>query len=288
MSTSELLSKPWPLTGRHEALDEVCAAIEDGCPAYFLVGEAGTGKTRLAREVLRRLAEDGWPTAGATATESARTTPLAALAHLVPSDAIDAPPQLFAATRDALAERTGGRPLVLHVDDAQHLDPSSATLLVSLAEADAVRLVITMRSGLRVPDAMVALRAADNARSTTLGSLDPMAIDTLLHRVLGGPLDGVAEAQLLEVSGGNPLYLRELVVGAVADGMPARWPGCGASRAACRRPRPWATGSSAASPRWTTRPETRWSWWPSASRSAWTCSRPWSTPWSSKSSSCAA
>lgn len=214
----DVLTRPWPLTGRHELLEDVCAAIAEGCPAFFLVGEAGSGKTRLAREVLRELERDGWSVAGATATETARTTPLGALAHLVPSGAVDSPPTLFAATRDALAERSDGRPIVLHVDDAHQLDPSSATLLVSLAEAGTVRLVMTMRSGLRVPEAITALRASDGARSVVLGALDADAIDSLLHRVLGAPLDGVAEAELVAISGGNPLFLRELVLAAVAEG----------------------------------------------------------------------
>jgi DNA-binding CsgD family transcriptional regulator len=214
----DVLTRPWPLTGRHEVLEDICEAVADGCPAFFIVGEAGSGKTRLAREVLRQLERDGWRVAGATATDTARATPLGALAHLVPGGAIDSPPTLFAATQDALRERADGQPLVLHVDDAHHLDPSSATLLVSLAEAGTVRLVITMRTGLRTPEAITALRAGDGARTVTLGALDPIAIDTLLHRVLGAPLDGVAEAELLATSGGNPLFIRELVLAAVADG----------------------------------------------------------------------
>ena len=214
----DLLTRPWPLTGRHELLEDCCAAVAEGCPAYFIVGEAGSGKTRLAREVLRQLEQDGWHVAGATATDTARSTPLGALAHLVPGGAVESPPTLFAATRDALRDRADGQPLVLHVDDAHHLDPSSATLLVSLAEAGSVRLVITMRSGLRAPEAITALRSSDGARSVTLGALDPIAIDSLLHRVLGAPLNGVAEAELLATSGGNPLFLRELVLAAVAGG----------------------------------------------------------------------
>lgn len=214
----EVLSRQWPLTGRHELLDDACTAVAEGCPAFFILGEAGSGKTRLAREALRHLERDGWPVAGATATETAGRTPLGALAHLVPSGAVDSPPTLFAATRDALAERADGRPLVLHVDDAHHLDPSSASLLVSLAEAGTVRLVLTMRTGLRAPEAISALRASDGARSVVLGALDGDAIDTLLHRVLGAPLDGVAEAELVATSGGNPLFLRELVLAAVAEG----------------------------------------------------------------------
>lgn len=214
----DVLTRPWPLTGRHELLESVCGALADGCPAYFILGEAGSGKTRLAREVLGRMERDGWVVAGATASDTARATPLGALAHLVPAGASDAPPTLFQATRAAIAERTDGRPLVLHVDDAHHLDASSATLLVSLAESGSVRLVLTMRSGLRVPDAITSLRSAHEVESATLHGLDPLAIDTLLHRVLGAPLDGLAEAQLVETSGGNPLYLRELVLSAVADG----------------------------------------------------------------------
>ncbi|HWJ63794.1 MAG TPA: ATP-binding protein [Acidimicrobiales bacterium] len=107
MSTApEVLTRTWPLTGRHELLEDACAAIAEGCPAYVIVGEAGSGKTRLAREVLRQMERDGWPVAGATATDTARATPLGALAHLVPSGAIDSPPTLFAATRDAIAERS--------------------------------------------------------------------------------------------------------------------------------------------------------------------------------------
>jgi DNA-binding CsgD family transcriptional regulator len=217
-ATPAVLTEPWPLTGRHEDLELIADALVDGARAVFLVGEAGTGKTRLAREVLRRLAADGVPTAGATASESSAGTPLGALAHLVPSGAIDSPPTVFAATREALVERTGGRSLVLHVDDAHHLDPTSAALLVGLAEAAAVQLICTLRPGGRGPDALGALQAGDRSRTVLLGALDPLAIDALLHRVLGGPLDGVAEAQLLHTSGGNPLYLRELVLGALANG----------------------------------------------------------------------
>lgn len=214
----EGLNRPWPLTGRQEDLDAVVTALEQGCPALFIVGEAGTGKTRLAREALARLEADGWPVAGATATEPSHATPLGALAHLVPPGAEHSPTTLFETTRASIAADAGGRPLVLHVDDAHHLDPISASLLVSLVESGTVRPVLTMRSGLRVPDAVASLRSGHDIQVLTLGPLDAVAIDSLLHRVLGGPLDGQAEAQLVELSQGNPLYMRELVLAAVNSG----------------------------------------------------------------------
>ncbi len=70
----------------------------------------------------------------------------------------------------------------------------------------------------RLAQLMVERGSRPDAVTLTLGVLDPVAIDTLLHRVLGAPLDGVAAAELLRTSGGNPLYLRELVIGAVAEG----------------------------------------------------------------------
>ncbi len=212
------LNRPWPLTGRQEDLDAVVDALAQGCPALFIVGEAGTGKTRLAREALARLQADGWTVAGATATEPSHATPLGALAHLVPAGAAQSPSTLFEATRAAIAADTDGRPLILHVDDAQHLDPTSASLLVSLVESGAVRALLTMRSGTQVPDAVAALRGGHETVLVTLGVLDADALDSLLHRVLGGPLDGLAEAQLLELSQGNPLYIRELVISAVGSG----------------------------------------------------------------------
>jgi DNA-binding CsgD family transcriptional regulator len=217
-AASEGLNRPWPLTGRQDDLDAIVAAVEQACPALFIVGEAGTGKSRLAREAIARLGAQGWPVATATATEATAATPLGALAHLVPAGADLAPTTLFEATRASIGIAADGRPLVLHVDDAHHLDPTSASLLVSLVESQTVRPLLTMRSGLRVPDAIASLRGGHHVRSMTVGPLDGEAIDALLHEVLGGRVDGLTGARLLELSQGNPLYLRELVLAAIASG----------------------------------------------------------------------
>lgn len=211
-------TRAWPLTGRDGELEAVCRGVVEGRPAQFVTGDVGTGKTRLAREALRRLADDGWPTATATATASAEATPLGALAHLAPADAGGSPTRLFEDTRRLVADRAGGQPLVLHVDDAHHLDPTSALLLLSLAESGVARLVLTVRAGRPVPDAVAALRAADRATTTTLGPLPSDVVATLLQEVLGGLVDDVAAAELASLSGGNPLYLRELVLGALSRG----------------------------------------------------------------------
>lgn len=217
VAPADVVNRTWPLTGRAEALEAVASALVDGVGAVLVTGEPGTGKTRLVREVLQRLASEGWPTATATATASGRSLPLGALAHLVPASAVDSPPQLFSDARDALEAMGGDRPVVVHVDDVHHLDDRSADLLVALAEAGCAQFALTVRTGAAVPAAVDRLRSADEVPTVTLAALDEVATDTLLHRVLGGPLDGVAAADLYAVSGGNPAFLRDLVRGAVAD-----------------------------------------------------------------------
>lgn len=212
------LLEPWPLTGRSTELSDVVASLQAGCRAYFLLGAAGCGKTRLAREVVQRLAAEGWATGVATATESARQTPLGALAHLIPVGTDDSPAASVDAVRASLQADHAERPTVLHIDDAHSLDPSSALLLVGLVESGAVRLIVTARVGTTLPDSLVSLRAGDGVRSAVVDVLDRAATRELLHRVLGGPLDGIAESQLMRLAHGNPLFLRELVIGGVADG----------------------------------------------------------------------
>lgn len=217
-ASARSLLDPWPLIGRADDLDAITAAVREGCRAYFLLGEAGCGKTRLARAVVQRLADDGWSTALATATESTRQTPLGALAHLIPAGTDGSAVASVRAVRDVLQAEADGGPTVLHVDDAHNLDPSSALLLVGLAETGLVRLILTARHGTTLPDPLVSLRAGTDVRSAVIGLLDRDATEELLRSVLGGPLDGIAAAQLMGLAGGNPLYLRELVIGGVADG----------------------------------------------------------------------
>ncbi|MEZ5140178.1 MAG: AAA family ATPase [Acidimicrobiales bacterium] len=188
----------------------------DRARALFLLGDAGSGKTRLARELIERRRAAGWTTATARATEATRPVPLGALAHLVPIGESATPHAVIDGLRRALAAE-GAAPALLHVDDAHQLDPSSATALVGLAESGAVRLVLTARLGTSLPDALGALRAADESRTVVVDDLSPEEGAALLARVLG-PVDGIASAQLLALSGGNPLYLRELVIGGVAEG----------------------------------------------------------------------
>jgi len=74
------------------------------------------------------------------------------------------------------------------------------------------------------------------AERIEVGTLGDAAIEELLVTVLGGPVDAASVLQLADRSRGNPLYLRELVTGAVETGALAEQGGIWRLRADGLRP----------------------------------------------------
>ena len=68
-----------------------------------------------------------------------------------------------------------------------------------------------------MPETVTQWWREERATRIDLAELDPVGVDTLLHVVLEGPLDGAASAELWRASQGNLLVLHELVLGALAD-----------------------------------------------------------------------
>ncbi|MBL7517998.1 helix-turn-helix transcriptional regulator, partial [Frankia sp. CNm7] len=116
-----------------------------------------------------------------------------------------------------LARPDQGARMVL-VDDLHLLDATSARLLRDLLDAEAIRLIVTVRAGEPVGDEVTALLATPLLRLAELTELDQEAVDGLLRAVLGGPASRRALGVLYQASGGNPLYLRELVHGHLRAG----------------------------------------------------------------------
>ena len=163
-------------------------------------------------------AELGRNVARATASEGSRDVPLGTLAHLLPPDIAGERCDLVAVmaeVRPVLLDRTSDGPLVLFVDDLHRLDATSATLIAQLVDADLIFLVATVRSGEAVPPGLDSLWQRARVRRIDLVDLDRAAVDTLLHLVLGGPVEARTVADIWEVSEGNVLFIREVVIGAV-------------------------------------------------------------------------
>ena len=177
-----------------------------------LVGAAGVGKTTLARSVTESLrSEVHW----VACTQSSRSIPLGVFAHLVrPSTSRD-PIALIASARESLIAQED---TVIGVDDAHLLDQLSATLLHQIALDRAGRILATVRSGEPVPDAVTSLWKDGHLQRVELQPFTKEQSIALVESVLGGTLEGLSADVMWASSGGNPLFLRHLVEGAVDAG----------------------------------------------------------------------
>jgi DNA-binding CsgD family transcriptional regulator len=188
-----------------------------------LAGPTGVGKTALARRSADLAAAQGIGVVRITGTAATGTVRFGAFAPYLPArrsltrDPLDEA-TLLRTVASELVERASGKAFLLLVDDAQHLDEASATLVHQLAQMRAAVVVATVQSGVAVPDPVVALWKDRLVERLDLDVLPRSDIDALLQAVLGGPVDGAAVRQLADRSGGNPLFLRELVTGGLEAG----------------------------------------------------------------------
>jgi DNA-binding CsgD family transcriptional regulator len=211
----------WPLVGRDAELQQMASALADpACHGAVISAGPGVGKSRLVREACAAAEAGGALTILARATASSASIPLGALAGVLPDEArSDDPLQLVRRTIDALRNRAGERSVVFAVDDAQLLDVVSAGLLLHLATAANVFVLATLRAGELPPDAIDALWKDAGARLMQLDRLSDVAIAEMVESGLGGPAEQETLQWVIDTSAGNPMFARELVLGAFDAGV---------------------------------------------------------------------
>jgi DNA-binding CsgD family transcriptional regulator len=216
----------WPVIGRAAELELFDRALgSDGCSGLVIYGAAGMGKTRLADECRERAAAGGHATERMVGSRTAALLPLSAVAALLPAGLARPDPQgevdtvaFFEETCRALLDRYDGRRLVTVADDVWLLDAASLALLGYLVGRGAIFLIATVRSGEPVPDLVSGLWRDGRVERVDLEDLSRTQLDTLLHLALGGPMEAGSGRELWEASRGNPLYVRELLLGALESG----------------------------------------------------------------------
>ena len=195
------------------------ARSDRSCSRGGVSAPAGVGKSRLAREACAEAQSLGVPTLWAQATASSATIPLGALAPLIPAEVRSGDPlALVRESSAAVRAAADGGTLLLAVDDAHLLDSMSATVLLQLAATPNVFVLATVRTGEPPPDAVDSLWKDAGARRIELERISDNAIVELVEAGLERPVEHATMRQIVDACAGNPLYARELVVGAIEDG----------------------------------------------------------------------
>ena len=215
----------WPLVGRAREISRLKDSLRQRRGAV-ITGPAGVGKTALAHVGLDFAHDEGMSIAAVAGTEAARPHPFGAFASLLHHEVDPLGPESHAEMlrryTHELLDDAGRRPLLVFVDDAHLLDDGSSMLVHQLAQTrSATVLACVLPPGPASPgssDPVVALWKDLGAERIELGPLDAPEVEELLIAVLGGPVDDMSVRQIAERALGIPLFVHELVAGAVAEG----------------------------------------------------------------------
>ncbi|MFD8099839.1 LuxR C-terminal-related transcriptional regulator [Nocardia fluminea] len=200
----------WQLLDRPAEYDAVCRALTNrDTGGVILVGAAGVGKTTLARMVTALLSE---PVRWVACTASSQAIPLGAFAPWIATSASRDPLALLHSARENVLAHPD---TVIGVDDAHLLDTLSATLVHQIAVDRGARIIATVRTGEPLPDAVTSLWKDGYLERIELAPFTKSQCTELVETVLGGTLEGLSADVLWESSGGNPLFLRNMVEGGV-------------------------------------------------------------------------
>jgi predicted ATPase/DNA-binding SARP family transcriptional activator len=146
-STRRLPTPPTPLLGRERELAALAEVVRtDETRLVTLTGTGGIGKTRLALELVRRLApeyQQGSALAPLATLRDAAAVPRAILEALeIPETGRDA--------EELLAETLAGSELLLLVDNFEQVLPAAPSIARLLERAPRLKVIATSRAPLRI------------------------------------------------------------------------------------------------------------------------------------------
>jgi DNA-binding NarL/FixJ family response regulator len=215
------MANGWPFVGRANELARLGSLLESGTGALIL-GDAGVGKTALARQVERKFSAAGFPVGRVTGHAVSNGTPYEAFAGMLTLADISllSPVEVARRTAAALPREPGTRILFV-VDDVQLLDERSAQVLLQLAAEGTAAVLATARD-LRLPAAIERLWHDGLCERVHLTGLTEDEVVELIETVLEAPIDSAAAHAFATRSQGNPLLLRELVHAALGSSALAR------------------------------------------------------------------
>ncbi|MEV7397788.1 LuxR C-terminal-related transcriptional regulator [Aeromicrobium sp. NPDC092404] len=220
MSTQH--STSWPSLPR-EHTSFALRGFRDGRGA-LLVGGLGVGKTHLARDVRAALDEDGrgeilWFTvAGSHVERDLRLSAAEPLLTWIPDAAQLAPGDLLRRAHDLLLGQAEGRRVHIQVEDLHLVDPETQDLLAGLCRRGGVSLLCTARQSPPMSPTLAALWRDELLARVDVPELTDSEVESLLWAALGAPVDGAVLREVMRVTGGNAMLVREIVRASLAQG----------------------------------------------------------------------
>jgi len=136
-----------PLIGREETLDEVAARLREGVRLLTISGYGGTGKTRFAIELFRRLAPE-YP--GGAAFVSLASVTVAAEVLPTVANELDIPEAHGRSALEALATVIGDRRVLLVLDNLEQVLDAAEDIAALLKRCPALQCIATSRAPLKI------------------------------------------------------------------------------------------------------------------------------------------
>ncbi|XPE04478.1 LuxR C-terminal-related transcriptional regulator [Arthrobacter sp. N1] len=209
--------------GRMAETESALQAVRDpDSSGAVVVGPPGVGKTALLHQVLRSL--DGSYVVRVRGIRSSASFSYRALGFLLSEvpGTVTHPALVLSAVSAHLREEAGGRRIVFAIDNAEHLDKASSTLIGQLLSGDSASAVLTVTDFAQADPVFMGLWRASSLRRIDLRPLSFEDTVLFVASELGAPVSREGVEALWSVAGGNAQATRVALQGFVQRGVLAR------------------------------------------------------------------